>query len=97
LTSTQANSVSGATVTYTRNLSDLGLSIGSTFTFDVFSSGGGGGDSAVDALSKNLPSIANWGDTFNSDSTLRYTVVPEPTALLMVGLVGLAGLTRRRK
>jgi hypothetical protein len=38
------------TVTLSAPLADLGLSIGDTFEFDAFTSGGGGGDGAVDSL-----------------------------------------------
>ena len=39
-----------SSVTLTVPLGYLGLGIGSTFVFDVYSSGGGGGDGAVDAV-----------------------------------------------
>jgi hypothetical protein len=84
-------------------LASMGLSVGDTFWFDAYSSGGGGGDSAIDALSSNSPSVADWAGPFNSpgDSGLRmYTVVPEPMTLAIVGLGALAmgvGCLRRRK
>jgi hypothetical protein len=46
-------------------------------TFDVFSSGGGGTDSAVDALSAAVSSITNWSDVFESTEPLSFTM---PTA-----------------
>ncbi|MGC3957724.1 MAG: hypothetical protein QM813_07170 [Verrucomicrobiota bacterium] len=57
----------------------LGLAPGSSFVFDVFSSGGGGGDGAVDALSVATQSIGDWGNSFSSQSTLSFTIpqVPE--------------------
>jgi hypothetical protein len=89
-----------SSVTLTVPLAYLGLSAGSTFTFDVYSSGGGGGDSAVDAAGNLAVSIANWGDAYNSGTNvLSYTVVPEPASVTLLGLAGLAvlGIVRRRK
>ncbi|MBK7865582.1 MAG: hypothetical protein IPJ75_00480 [Ignavibacteriales bacterium] len=37
--------------------------------FDAYSSGGGGGDGAVDALAKPTTSITSWGQTYTSDAT----------------------------
>jgi hypothetical protein len=92
-----------STAKVTVPLANLGLSIGDSFNFDAYSSGGGGGDSAVDALSSSVPAIADWGGPFNSpgDSGLRtYTVVPEPVTMGLIGLGALViglGCRRRRK
>ena len=86
--------------TLTVPLADLGLSSGDTFQFDVYSSSGGGGDGAVDALSHGSPTITDWGNSFNTTSPLSYTIsaVPEPSAFLFGSLVcGVLGLTRARK
>jgi hypothetical protein len=91
------------TATVSVPLADLGLGIGDSFEFDVYSSGGGSGDSAVDALSSSTPSITDWGGPYNSpgNSGLRsYTVIPEPATIAMIGLGALAiglGCLRRRK
>lgn len=89
-----------SSVTLTVPLSYMGLGVGSTILFDLYSSGGGGGDSAVDALGNPAPSITDWGNPYNSGSNiLTYTVVPEPASIALVGLAGLAGVgaMRRRK
>jgi hypothetical protein len=89
------------TATVSVPLSNLGLGVGDTIFFDAYSSGGGGGDSAVDALSSSTPSVTDWGGPFNSpgNSGLReYTIVPEPLTLGLLGLGSLAmGLAFRRR
>lgn len=47
---------------------------GQTILFDVYTSGGGGSDSAVDALSRSTASIADWGGPFVSTNLLSYTL-----------------------
>ncbi len=44
----------------------LALSPGETFSFDVYSSGGGGGDTAVEALSAATPSATGWGAAYST-------------------------------
>jgi hypothetical protein len=77
----------------------LGLGAGSSFIFDVFSSGGGGADSAIDALANPAQSVANWGDAYGSQSTLSFTIpqVPEPTSLAFLGLGSLLLINRIRR
>lgn len=77
----------------------LGLGAGSSFIFDVFTSGGGGTDSAVDALSSATQSIGDWGNSFSSQSTLSFTIpqVPEPASLAFLGLGSLALINRIRR
>ena len=88
-------SFSGNQITYTMSLSSLGLSIGDTFFFDAFSSGGGSGDSAIDALANPSVSVTGWGGPYNSTSNFSYTVVPAPGAIALIGLAG--GLLARRR
>lgn len=90
--------VAGATSTlnYSIPLVSLGLAGGDTFYFDAYSSGGGGGDSAVDALSNPNVSITDWGQTYTSSTgsggvgLSSYTIVPEPSTFALLGLGGIA-------
>lgn len=87
-----AISKDASSVTLSFNFAGLGLIPGSTFAFDVYTSGGGGGDSAIDALGNPAQSIANWGDPYNSGANVAtYTIsaVPEPT---LGGLLAVSGL-----
>ena len=85
-------------LTYTLSMTTLGIGIGDTVYFDAYSSGGGGGDGAIDALANSSQSIANWGDSYTSSgSNLNsYTLIPEPSTPLLMGL-GLAGLLALRR
>jgi hypothetical protein len=101
--------VPGATsdIFYTVSLASLGLTAGDTFYFDAYSSGGGGGDSAVDSLANPNVSITSWGQTYTSQTLASgglglnaYTVaVPEPSTMAMVGVAGaaVAGRLMRRR
>jgi len=91
-----AFSFSGNEITYTLSLSSLGLSVGDTFFFDAFSSGGGGGDSAIDALANPNVSVTGWGGPYASSSNFSYTVVPAPGAIALIGVAGLLARRRRR-
>jgi hypothetical protein len=87
-----------STITYGVSIASLGMSIGDTFQFDAYSSGGGGGDSAIDALANPTFAVANWGDAYNTGSPVfSYTLgaVPAPGAIALIGAAGL--LARRRK
>ncbi len=85
-----------SSVTLTTTLASLGLAIDDTFVFDVWTTGGGGTDSAIDALSDPSTTIVNWGDPYNSTSELSYTVVvPEPATLSLL-LLGLGAMRYRR-
>jgi hypothetical protein len=53
-------------ITYTVPKATLGVVNGDTIKFDAYSSGGGGGDSAVDALANPNTSITSWGQTYTS-------------------------------
>lgn len=95
-----------STIAYTVTLSSLGLSPGDTFYFDAYSSGGGGTDSAVDALANPNVSITAWSDPYTSSTTANggvglnsYLVVPEPTTIgfLALAAAGVAGYALRRR
>ncbi len=95
---------SNSTITYTATLASLGLAINDTFYFDAYSSGGGGGDSAVDALANPNVSITSWGGPYTSEvnpgtGLNSYQVVPEPStyALLTLSAMGVAGYMARRR
>jgi len=88
-------SKSGTMFTLTTTLANLGLGLGDSFLFDAFSSGGGGGDGAVDSLGNPNQNIGDWGE-FSDATPLKYIVVPEPATLAFIGLAGLALIRRRR-
>jgi hypothetical protein len=77
-----------SSVTIQFKYAGLGLAPGSTFFFDVYTSGGGGTDGAIDALANPTQTIANWSDYYNSDGRVdSYTIpVPEPTSLALLGI-----------
>jgi hypothetical protein len=54
------------TITYAVTKASLGVVTGDTILFDAYSSGGGGGDSSVDALSNTNVAITNWGGPYTS-------------------------------
>ena len=85
-------------LTYTYSLATLGVTVGDTIYFDAYSSGGGGGDGAVDALANSAQSISGWGGSYTSSgSNLNsYTLVPEPSTGMLMGL-GVAGLLVLRR
>ena len=88
-----------STITYGVSIASLGMSIGDTFRFDAYSSGGGNADSAVDALANPNVAITSWGEAYDSGTSTSFsytlTAIPAPGAIALVGLAGL--VTRRRK
>ncbi len=74
-------SKNASSVTIRYPYASLGLSVNDSFDFDVYSSGGGGGDGAIDALSTNGIAAGDWGNSFTTVSNLTYTItgVPPPT------------------
>ena len=57
-----------STITYTVAKASLGVETGDTILFDAYSSGGGGSDSSVDALSNPEVAITSWGGPYTSVS-----------------------------
>src|SRR5215211_3651721 len=83
--------ISGNSTTITTSLASLGLSPGQTFQFDVYTSGGGGGDSANDAAANPHQSTTGWGGPYTTPAdgvgaALSYTTVPEPVSAALAGL-----------
>lgn len=79
------------------SLAALGLTAGDVLTFDVASTGGGGGDPGIDHLSLSSFSTDDWGNGSTSGAFLSYTVaVPAPGSMALLGLGGIAAMRRRR-
>lgn len=95
--------LTATSTTITTSLASLGLAPGQSFKFDVYTTGGGGGDSANDSAANPLQSTTGWSGPYTTPAGggLSYTVsaVPEPATLGLVGLavVGLVGCFRKRK
>jgi len=88
-------------LTYTVSRATLGLTGNDTFYFDVYSSGGGAGDSAIDSLSNPNISVTAWDQAYTSSEAtgLSMYAIPEPSAMALFGmgvLVGLGLLHRTR-
>ncbi|MCE5187198.1 MAG: hypothetical protein LLF76_13840 [Planctomycetaceae bacterium] len=67
--------ITTSSITLKTSLASLGLSHGDSFVFDVFTTGGGGQDTATDALSDPLQTAGEWSVPYSSTSSLSYTVV----------------------
>ena len=97
-----------STVQWSFPLALFNIAPGDVIYFDAYSSGGGGGDSAIDALANPNVSVTSWGGPYTSYTTAlggpginAYTVaVPEPSSITAVSLGGVAiglQLLRRRR
>lgn len=93
----------GATseITLTLELSSLGIVGEHLIYFDAYSSGSGGTDSAVDALSNPNITITAWDQAYTSSDVtgISAATVPEPStyALLTLGALALGGYAARRR
>ena len=58
-----------STINYVVSKASLGVALGDTIYFDAYSSGGGDGDSAVDALANPNVTITNWAGPYTSGGT----------------------------
>lgn len=84
---------------FTLSLASLGLAAGGPIHFDVYSTGGGGGDSANDASSNLLQSTTGWSGPYTTPAGgghLYNVVVPEPTTLGLLAGASVLGLRRRK-
>lgn len=88
-----------SSVTIQVSLASLGLNPGSSFRFDIYTSGGGGGDSAVDAAGNPSQSIADWGNFYDSGTDVLTYAIPEPStyAAIFGGLALLGAFAYRRR
>jgi hypothetical protein len=80
-------------ITFAR--SSIGMTGNGTFTFDVITTGGGGGDPGVDHLSRSTPATSDRSVQSSSGQFLSYTI-PTPGSLALLGLGGLVAGRRRR-
>jgi hypothetical protein len=94
-----------STLDYSVPLATLGLGEGDTFYFDVYASGGGGTDTAIDALSNPNVSVTAWDQAYVSSvsggglSSYGVAAIPEPGTLSLFGfgVLSVLGLRRRRR
>lgn len=89
--------ISSLGFSFSQSLASLGLSAGNSFTFDVYTSGTGSGDGAIDAAGNASQTIGNWPDSYNSGANvLTYTVtpIPEPAAATLLALGSLLAWRR---
>lgn len=95
-TTSNDQSMTGSNIVkFTVSRSFLGLLGTGVILFDIGTSGGGGGDPAVDCLSRSDMSTTGWGEPSTSGNFLAYTV-PAPGSLALIGLGGLVAARRRR-
>lgn len=83
-------------VSWTISLAGLGLELGDSLLFDVGTSGGGDFDTTVDLLSRDTQATDWWTNPATAGQFLKYTVVPGPGALALLGVAGVVAGRRRR-
>ncbi|MDW8308109.1 MAG: hypothetical protein RMK20_01900 [Verrucomicrobiales bacterium] len=95
-TTTGSASQTTSSVSFSVGLLSLGLSLGETFRFDVWTSTSGG-DTVLDALSDTVTRTWNSAPFDTANNFLTYTVVPEPGPAALLGLSAVLQLLRRAR
>ncbi len=97
------NATPGLTVSKTTSniflsvrLADIGLVPGQTILLDVFTSGGGGTDGAIDSLGNPGQQVSDWGQASEAHP-VSYRLVPGPGGALALAGAGLFAARRRRR
>lgn len=86
----------GNMVTITASLASLGLDHADVVLFDAFTSGGGGGDGAIDSLGNPNQQVGDWGNASNANPVAYTIFIPAPGAFGLLAAGGLVALRRRR-
>lgn len=65
-------------VTITLALAQLGKTYGDSFDFDVYTTGGGGGDPAIDSLANPAQTVSSWSTPYATNLVKTYTITVPP-------------------
>lgn len=95
-TTTGTATQNSSSVSFAVSLASLGLSLGESFRFDVWTSTSGT-DTVLDALSDTVVRTWNSAAFDTGNNFLTYTVVPEPSTAALLGLAALLALLRRAR
>jgi hypothetical protein len=95
-TTTGTASQNSSSVTFSVSLASLGLLMGDTFRFDVWTSTSGT-DTVLDALSDTVSRTWNSAPFDTGNNFLTYTVIPEPSTAALLALAALAMALRRSR
>lgn len=88
-------SKNSSSATISLPLARLNLGLNQQFCFDIFTSGGGGGDGAIDSLGNAGIQVGDWGQP-STAVPVCYTTTPEPGSIALLA-VGAFALIRRRR
>jgi hypothetical protein len=79
------NNIGGASVqktttnvTITLPIASLAKNYGDSFDFDIYTTGGGGGDPAIDSLANPAQTVSSWSTPYASSLVKTYTLVTPP-------------------